>query len=115
MKQETQRALQSPVHEKQRPHIQVGLVDLVDDLQVSGQQLLQQLHRPALQSLGQDRVVGVGKRALGQVPGLQRTNQYSIKIHSAALVHITTFTFHTTLHEFVLSHPWFGPQSSDLL
>lgn len=56
-------------------YIQVSLVDLVDDLQVSGQQLLQQLHRPALQSLGQNRVVGVGKGPAGQVPGLQKRNQ----------------------------------------
>lgn len=53
-------------------HIQVDLVDLVDDLQVSGQEVLQQLHRPALQSLREDCVVGVGERSPGEVPGLQR-------------------------------------------
>ena len=52
-------------------HVEVGLVDLVDDLQVSGQQRLQQLDGPPLQSLGQDRVVGVGEGASGQIPGLQ--------------------------------------------
>lgn len=50
----------------------MSLVDLVDDLQVSGQQFLQQLHRPALQGLREDGVVGVGKRAPGEVPGLRR-------------------------------------------
>ncbi|KAG7229140.1 hypothetical protein INR49_013083 [Caranx melampygus] len=42
-------------------YIEVDLVDLIDDLQVSGQQRLQQLHRPTLQSLGQHSVVGVGE------------------------------------------------------
>lgn len=53
-------------------YIEVDLVDLVDDLQVSGQERGQQLHRPALQSLGEDCVVGVRKSALGEIPGLQR-------------------------------------------
>jgi hypothetical protein len=35
-------------------------VDLVDDLQQAGQQLAEQAHRPALQGLGQQGVVGVG-------------------------------------------------------
>lgn len=51
-------------------HIEVDLVDLVDDLQVSGQEGLQQLHRPTLQSLREDCVVGVGKSAPSEVPGL---------------------------------------------
>ncbi len=60
------------VPKSQYTYIEVDLVDLVDDLQVSGQEGLQQLHRPALQSLGEDCVVGVGKGALSEVPGLQR-------------------------------------------
>lgn len=56
--------------------IQVGLVDLVDDLQVSGEEVLQELHGPALQSLGEDRVVCVGKGASGQVPRLQRQDSH---------------------------------------
>lgn len=52
------------------PYVKVVLVDLVDDLQVPWQQGLQQLHRPALQSLRQHSVVGVGKGSSGQVPGL---------------------------------------------
>lgn len=51
-------------------YVEVALVDLVDDLQVSRQQGLQQVHGPALQSFGQDGVVGVGEGAPGQVPGL---------------------------------------------
>lgn len=57
-------------------YIEVDLVDLVDDLQVSGQQGLQQLHRPALQSLGQDGVVGVGEGASGEIPGLPREEEF---------------------------------------
>lgn len=53
-------------------YIKVGLVDLVDDLQVSGQEGLQQIHRPALQSFREDCVVGVGKSAPSEVPGLRR-------------------------------------------
>ena len=53
-------------------YLQVDLVDVVDDLQVSGQEHLQQLHRPALQRLGQHRVVGVGERTLGDVPCLHQ-------------------------------------------
>lgn len=51
-------------------YIQVSLVDLVDDLQVSGEQLLHQVHWPALQGFGEHRVVGVGEGLLGDVPGL---------------------------------------------
>lgn len=53
-------------------YVEVDLVDLVDDLQVSGQEGLQQIYRPALQSFGEDCVVGVGKSAPSEVPGLQR-------------------------------------------
>lgn len=52
------------------PYVEVALIDLVDDLQVPGQQGLQQLNWPALQSLRQHSVVGVGKGSFGQVPGL---------------------------------------------
>ena len=45
-------------------------VDLVDDLHVPRQQPLEQRHRPALQRLGQQRVVGVGDGAAGELPGL---------------------------------------------
>ena len=54
-----------------RPHVvQEPAVDLVDDLQVPREQGLEQLDRPLLQGLGQQRVVGVGERADGQVPRL---------------------------------------------
>lgn len=55
----------------QGAYIEVDLVDLVDYLQVSGQEGLQQIYRPALQSFRENCVVGVGKRAPGEVPGLQ--------------------------------------------
>lgn len=48
------------------------LIDLINDLQVSRQQLLHQVHWPALQGLREHRVVGVGKGLLGDLPGLQK-------------------------------------------
>lgn len=58
------RALPSEPQAPRRPpssaHIKEALVDLIDDLEMPGQQRLQEVHRPALQGLGQDRVVGVG-------------------------------------------------------
>lgn len=45
-------------------------VDVVDDLHVPGQNVLQHGARPALERLRQHRVVCVGARALGNVPGL---------------------------------------------
>lgn len=47
------------------------LVDFVDDLQVSWEQFLHQLDRPALQGFRENRVVGVGKGPCGDVPGLR--------------------------------------------
>jgi hypothetical protein len=43
------------------PHLQEAPVDVVDDLHVARQQLLHQADRPALQRLGQHRVVGEGE------------------------------------------------------
>ena len=45
-------------------------VDRVDDLHVAGQKPLEERHRPAFQRLGQERVVGIGERAAGDLPGL---------------------------------------------
>ena len=46
------------------PHVvEEAAVDLVDDLQVARQQRLEQVDRPLLQRLGQQRVVRVGQRA----------------------------------------------------
>lgn len=64
-------------------HIQVSLVDLVDDLQVPREQLLHQVHGPALQGLGKHRVVGVGKGLFGDVPGLAGRSQCSVTPQSA--------------------------------
>lgn len=49
------------------------LIDLINDLQVSRQQLLHQFHWPALQGLWEHRVVGVGKGLLCDLPCLQTT------------------------------------------
>src|SRR5437899_1293704 len=50
--------------------IEQAAVDLVDDLQVTGQQPLEPSDRPAFQSFGQQGVVRVGQRSLREVPGL---------------------------------------------
>ena len=50
--------------------VQEAPVDLVDDLQVPGQEGLEQLDRPLLQGLGQERVVGVRQGADREVPRL---------------------------------------------
>ena len=53
------------------PHfIQEAAVDLVDDLQRARQKALEQRQPPGLERLGQQRVVGVGQGAPGDVPGL---------------------------------------------
>lgn len=51
-------------------NLQVPPVDLIDDLQVSRQQILEEVDGPALQSFGQDCVVGVGTGTNHDVPGL---------------------------------------------
>lgn len=51
----------------------MAAVDLVDNLQVSRQQVSKQLHWPALQSFWKDGVVGVGTGPHTDVPGLSRT------------------------------------------
>lgn len=53
-----------------RAHVQVPLIDGVDDVQVPWQQLLKHGHRPALQGLRQHRVVGVCTSLLCDFPGL---------------------------------------------
>jgi hypothetical protein len=50
--------------------IEKSSVDFVDDLEMSGHQQLEQFDRPLFERLRQKRVVGVGQRPNGQVPGL---------------------------------------------
>ena len=49
--------------------VEKTVIDLVDDLQVARQHALEEAHRPGLQRLGQQRVVGVAEHADGDVPG----------------------------------------------
>lgn len=51
-------------------YLQVPPVDLVDDVQVTGQQVFEEVDGPALQGLRQDGVIGVGTGADHDVPGL---------------------------------------------
>src|SRR4029453_11303918 len=45
-------------------------VDLEDDLQMARQQYLEPRQGPLLQRLGQERVIRVGERLSGEIPGL---------------------------------------------
>ncbi len=58
-------APETDAHRVQKPR-----VDLVDDLQVPGQQLREHGERPLLQCLGQERVIGVAEGAARDVPSL---------------------------------------------
>lgn len=51
-------------------YLQVSPVDLVNDVEVSRQQVLEEVHRPALQCLRQHGVVGVGTGSDHNIPGL---------------------------------------------
>lgn len=55
--------------------LQVATVDLIDDLQVTRQQLGKQVDWPALQSFRKDGVIGVGTRAHTDVPGLNTSER----------------------------------------
>lgn len=61
-------------------YLQVPPVDLVDDLQVTRQQVLEEVDGPALQGFRQDGVVGVGTGTDHDVPGLdtERTGPSNI-------------------------------------
>ena len=54
---------------KKKVDLQVACVDLVDDLEVSGEDPLNHGDWPSLQSLRQEGVVGVGKGPLADSPG----------------------------------------------
>lgn len=47
-------------------------VDLIDNLQVSRQQILEEVNGPALQSFRQNSVIGVGTGTNHDVPGLHK-------------------------------------------
>ncbi len=53
-----------------RGKVEEVLIDAQDDLQVARQHVLHQRHRPGLQRLGHERVVGVAEDTLRQPPGL---------------------------------------------
>ena len=53
-------------------YVEEARVDLVDDLQMARQQRLEQVDGPALERLGQHRVVRVGARLHHDVPRLQQ-------------------------------------------
>ena len=50
--------------------VEQAAVDLEDDLEMARQQHLEPRQRPLLQRLGQERVIRVGERPSGEIPGL---------------------------------------------
>jgi hypothetical protein len=58
-------------HLPARTYLQEATIDLEDDLQVTGQQVLEQVNGPALQGLRQHGVVCVGTGTDTHVPGLE--------------------------------------------
>lgn len=58
-----------------RTDLQVAPVDLVDNFQVTGQQMSKQLDWPALQSFREDCVIGVSAGAHTDVPGLHNNKE----------------------------------------
>mmetsp|Transcript_21532 Transcript_21532/g.83660 ORF Transcript_21532/g.83660 Transcript_21532/m.83660 type:complete len:662 (+) Transcript_21532:1047-3032(+) len=56
--------------EAQLELLEEAVVDLVNDLEMARQQLLEHPHRPGLQRLGHQGVIGVGHGLAGDLPGL---------------------------------------------
>lgn len=61
-------------------------VNLVDDVQVTRQQVFEEVDRPALQGLRQDGVIGVGTGTDHDVPGLDKQD----KTRKRAFLHTLT-------------------------
>lgn len=55
--------------------LQVATVDLIDNFKVARQQMSEQVDWPALQSFGEDSVIGVGTGAYADVPGLNASRR----------------------------------------
>lgn len=55
----------------------MAAVDFENDLEVPGQQGLEEVNRPAFQSLRQHSVVGVGTGPNADVPCLQRVREFT--------------------------------------
>ena len=66
-------------------------IDLIDNLQVSGQHVLEHLHRPSLQGLRKEGVVSVGKCLGADAPGFVPTEFLLV---------------HEDVHEFRDRHGW---------
>ena len=71
--------------EHRRDLPQEAPVDLVDDLEVAGQEALHHRDRPLLERLGEDRVVRVAGRAARDVPGLVPLHALLVHEHAHEL------------------------------
>lgn len=72
-------------HPLLRHILKMVVVDLIDDLQMPGQDVLEHGGRPALKGLRQDRVIGVGTDARGQAPGLGPREAFNVEEDSHQL------------------------------
>ena len=53
-----------------RPHFgEEAAIDLIDDFQMAGSNAGHQMHAPALERLGKQCVIGIGKSVAGDLPG----------------------------------------------
>src|SRR6516164_2515200 len=65
--------------ERSSNFIEKASVDFVDDLQMTGKELTNQIDGPFLKCLRKERVVGVGKRVAGNVP--RRVQVHPVFVH----------------------------------
>ena len=61
-----------------RTNLQVATVDLIDNFQVTWQQMSKQVDRPALQSFRKNSVIGVGTGFHTDIPGLNTSKRNKI-------------------------------------
>lgn len=66
----------------------MAAIDFVDDLEVPWQQGLEEVDRPAFQSLRQHSVIGVGAGLSADVPCLQGGNQHSLAYNLSSRLHL---------------------------
>lgn len=77
-----------------RSDLHVAPVDFIDDLEVPGQQGLEQVNRPAFQSLRQHSVVGVGTCLHTDVPCLRGgESQHTYPVNSFCIGFSGTWMF----------------------
>jgi hypothetical protein len=86
-------------------------VDLINDLEMTGDNLLQKADRPLLQSFGQDRVVGISQSVLCQLPGMipgkgvfihEKPHQFRYRQGWMGIVHLNGYGMGKTIKILVI-------------